>query len=375
MTLRVHPDGMGHLSDAMFRASRDAGLVERHIRENAALAPRGEGMILTLMGLHEKAYPWGQQAARQMSTLSNGVGSGVAAAAKMYRHTDHDAAAELDGSYAPVQLPEMMTKRPGVPPWFVGPVGAIPPPSKFPDSRNVEGVLNQSLVFDKPDFSAKFNWLTDTLSPSAVVRNIVQALFHKDIFEWFLKDISGDWDGLYNCGTRFFQAADAVRALSGNMLNHASRLPTVWGGNAADACELYMLQLDTATNSQAAMYEHYGSAYHEAANGAWAQFELAGTFLSDALDALVAVGVAIGAAGVTSETVIGAIGGSAVAGFYAWRAWKMYRDCTEIMDSTQKLLDRIVKSGDAIRSGGKLLLAKRPDVLPFPGAPYHHPGV
>jgi hypothetical protein len=291
MTLRVDLEGMGRLRDALERASTDAGLVERHIRVNADLQPRGEGMIQTLMMLHERAYPWGQQVAREISIQSGQVANGVSEAAKMYRNTDLSAAATMDRTYDRVQLPEMFTKRPGIPPGFVGPTPvSVPPPASFADVAEPETALNASMAFDHPNFQAKFNWLTDTLSPSAIVRSIVQALFHKDIFEFFLKDISGDWDALYGCGTRWYQAAGAVRNISSNLLAHATSLPTVWAGNAADGCELYLLKLDTAASSHVAMYEYTGQAYHEAAKGAWTQFELAGSLFGDVLDSCVAVG-------------------------------------------------------------------------------------
>jgi hypothetical protein len=375
MTLRVNLDGMGRLRDALERASTDAGLVERHIRVNADMQPRGEGMIQTLMMLHERAYPWGQKIAREISTQSGQAANGVHEAAKMYRNTDLSAAASMDNLYDRVQLPDMFTKRPGIPPNFVGPTPiSIPPPASFADVAEPEAALHASMAFDHPNFQAKFNWLTDTLSPSAIVRSIVQALFHKDIFEFFLKDISGDWDALYDCGTAWYQAAGAVRNISSNLLAQATSLPTVWAGNAADGCELYLLKLDTATFSHVAMYEYTGQAYHEAARGAWTQFELAGSLFGDALDACVAVGAAIGAGIATSSTIIGAISGSAAAGWFAWRAWKAYQAATEILDETQKMLDRFVNSVTIIEDGGKQLIKEPPSVLPFPTTPYHFPG-
>jgi hypothetical protein len=374
MALHVNQDGMGRLGDAVERASIDAGLVERHIRINADLPPMGEGMIQTLTGLHERAYPWGQWAARQISLRAGDVATGVRAAAKMYHQTDRSAAAAMDETYARVQLPDMFTRRPGVPPGFIGPTPVTPPPASFADLTEPENALHASLAFDHPDFKSKFNWLTDTLSPSAIVRSVVHAVFHKDVFEFFLKDISGDWNALYDCGTVWYQAADAVRNISGNLISHAEHLPTVWTGNAADGCELYLLQLDAATFNSVAMYEYTGQAYHEAAKGAWTQFDLAGSLLGDVLDACVAIGASLGAGIATSETIIGAIAGSATAGWYAWRAWKAYESATEIMDETQKMLDRLVNSVTVIEDTGKQLIKQPPSVLPFPSSPYRFPG-
>jgi hypothetical protein len=374
MALRVHQDGMGRLGDALERASIDAGLVERHIRINADLPSLGEGMIQTLMGLHERAYPWGQWAARQISVQAGETANGVRAAAKMYGHTDRSAAAAMDETYARVRLPDMFTSRPGVPPGFVGPTPVTPPPASFADLAEPEDALHASLAFDHPDFRSKFNVLTDTLSPSAIVRSVVQAVFHKDIFEFFLKDISGDWNALYDCGTVWFQAANAVRRIAGNLVTHAEHVPTVWTGNAADGCELYLLQLDAATFNSVAMYEYTGQAYHEAAKAAWTQFDLAGDLLGDALDACVAIGVAIGAGAATSETIIGAIAGGGTAGWYAWRAWKAYESAAAIMDETLTMLQRFVNSVTIIENTGKQLIRKPPSVLPFPATPYRFPG-
>jgi uncharacterized protein YukE len=374
MALRVDHDGMGRLGDALERASIDAGLVERHIRVNADLPELGEGMIQTLMMLQEKAYPWGQQTAREISTEAGQTATGVREAAKMYHNADRSVAATMDSTYARVQLPEMFTRRPGVPPAFVGPTPVVMPPASFADVAEPEDALHASLAFDHPDFQSKFNWMTDTLSPSAIVRSVVQSVFHKDIFESFLKDISGDWDALYACGTVWYQAAGAVRSISNNLLAHATHLPTTWAGNAADGCELYLLQLDAATYSNVAMYEHTGQAYHEAAKGAWTQFDLAADLLGDALDACVAIAASIGAGIATSETIIGAIVGGGTAGWYGWRAWKAYESATEIMDETQKMLDRLVNSVTVIEDTGKQLIKQPPSVLPFPSSPYRFPG-
>ncbi|MEV6847123.1 hypothetical protein [Actinoplanes sp. NPDC051411] len=365
---------MGRLGSALERASVDAGLVERHIRVNADLPPLGEGMIQTLMMLHERAYPWGQGTARQISAQAGQVANGVREATKMYHNTDRSAAAMMDNTYDRVQLPDMFARRPGVPPNFVGPTPITLPPASFADVAEPEDALHASLAFDHPDFQAKFNWMTDTLSPSAIVRSVVQAVFHKDIFAFFLKDISGDWNALYDCGTVWYQAAGAVRNISNNLVAHATHLPTVWSGNAADGCELYLLQLDAATYSDVAMYEYTGQAYHEAAKGAWTQFELAASLLGDALDACVAIGAAVGAGIATSETIIGAIAGTGTAGWYAWRAWKAYESATEIMDETQKMLERFVNSVTVIEATGRQLTRNPPSVLPFPAAPYRFPG-
>jgi 5,10-methenyltetrahydromethanopterin hydrogenase len=122
------------------------------------------------------------------------------------------------------------------------------------------------------------------------------------------------------------------------------------------------------------MYEYTGQAYHEAAKGAWTQFERAGSLFGDVLDSCVAVGAAIGAGIATSSTIIGAIGGSAAAGWYAWRAWKAYQSATEILDETQKMLERFVNSVTIIEDGGKQLIKEPPSVLPFPTTPYQFPG-
>lgn len=375
MTLSVNLAGMGRMQDALFRASTDAGLVERHIREQADLAPEAEGMIQTLMMLQERAYPWGQQAARQISKSLNSIADGVGGAMKLYRNTDHAAAAALDATYPPVALPDLLTRRPGVDPNFVGPVPiGIPPPATFSDVADPEHELTANLAFNHPDFKAKFNGLSDTLSPTAIVRSVIQAVFHKDILAFFLRDISGDWDALYNCGTQWFRAGNAIRQISSNTLSFAVHLPTVWTGNGADGCELYQLQVDTATFSRAARFDAVGQAFHDAAEGAWTQFDLAATILSDVLDDCVAIAAGIGGGAATSSTVIGPILGGGAAAFFVWRAWEGYKAFTEIMDATQKMLDRIRDTVDLVENVGKAMTANTPGVLPFPAAPYHLPG-
>jgi uncharacterized protein YukE len=350
--------GLDGLADALDDAAADVGQVTWRIANKAEVDLCTEGLINGLRGGVEHTYVWGQQQPNRISDLLTEASTGVRFARKQYAETDERSARSFDAFFASPQAEEGL--------------GGEPPPRTgalfhHTDFRGVDWYLARwNHAEDPPDFAYKYNVLTDALSVSGNVRGIVYKLFHKDIFEFFLRGISGNWDGLWGAGVEFTNCGTALAAIGRNVVAYGDDLPAVWRGNAADACRAYLLQLGRGIQARETLYHGVGNQYRQAAQLAWAQFDLSGAALGALLDKLVEIAFAIAGGTATIETVVGGIIGYGAAGWMIKQAFDLYSEATKYWTRA----DTIVKAAQLALASVSDVNGPGACVLPLPEAPY-----
>lgn len=374
MVLRDDPPGIRRLAAAADRAALDASAVLRHIKFEAEMREGFVGIMHPMATLHYDCYEGGQTAAQRLFDRCYRLSTEIDAAAKMYEHTDDAAARQLDATYTPVDIPpHLRTSRSSPPLGFTGPVAARPA-STFADVIEPQTLLRQPMAGDRPDFQWKFDMIAGWLSPSSMVRGLVLELFGFDPFEWFLARISGNWQGLWECGVTWSQASAATAAVSRNIRTAAHDLPTAWEGNAADACQMYLYQLSAAVSQLSGYYDAFADKYLEAARIAWTGFELLGSLAHTLLDTVIQIAVVIGAdalsLGSLSQVAVAAVG------LLVWNAMRLFRDFLSEYDKLVGTLEVLRKGLTAIVASFKAVVSDQPPTqgTPLPD-PYDHPGV
>jgi hypothetical protein len=368
--LWFHHDGLRKLSDALERAHSDAGAVQRHLLA-ADLQPGTVGLLNEMATHHYRAREVGPRAAKRISNRNFRLAVEIDEAAKWYQRTDLDAAREMDAEYPDVDIPpERRTSRYEYvrPPGFVGPI-ATPegprPPSSFPDAVEPRDALQTPIAGDKGDFQWQINWLTDIVSPAGLVRHTVVEIFGHDPFEWFLKQISGDWNGLWECGESWHQAGRALVDIAGNVHAMAANLPTVWEGDAADACQKYVYELASGIREHAKLFSAVGDHYWDAARTAWKGFEALGVVLQSLVDSVIAIAVASTAAG-------GNLPALPAGAMMFFRALKWYYEAHK---AWAKVWDNIVAIGGAMTVTLNVFNDPAQQRAALPPEPYNHPAV
>ena len=177
------------------------------------------------------------------------------------------------------------------------------------------------------DYNASFEheWeMTDVVSPASMGRDVIwwatEQLTHfgfldraYDPYETWIKPLCGDWAGLRGCADVFTNLATAVEHMGDNVYHSALKLPAVWQGNAADACQSHLISIQACLFAAATPFRAIAVEYKSAAMGAHDFRKTLSSLLSDLLDAALIFAIEVAAAGATSETIVGAIifGGAA----------------------------------------------------------------
>ncbi|MGC9670599.1 hypothetical protein ACNTMW_29145 [Planosporangium sp. 12N6] len=365
MTFHADLHGLDRLAGALENAAADVGQITWRIRNKADVGLGGEGLINALRFGVQHSYQWGQEHSDHISRLLTASATGVRFARKQYAETDDRSARDFDLLFRDPSPDRRAALDAAAPPRtggvLFGNAGAVDPEWFLDRGHHAE---------NPPDFTVTYNYLVDTLSPSANVRIIVYKLFGKDIFEAFLKDLSGDWNGLWNAGTEFGNCAPAMEAVGRNVCAIADDLPAVWRGEAADACHVYLRNLGLAIQGQAQLYRMVGEKYRTAAEYSWSQFDLMGVALGKILDQLVVLAVAVAAGTATIETGLGAIigyGASLYLVLSIFQLWEEFTGFYDKVDIALKVADTAMRSLGGTNGG----LCPRP----LPPEPYmfqHH---
>jgi len=208
----------------------------------------------------------------------------------------------------------------------------------FQDAVRPLDCLTWSPVPDPPE-QFDFRWYADLLSPSAWLRLGTQKLLGVDPFEYWLKLLgSGDWSSYQRVAITWAQVANIADALGTNLVRAAQDLPTVWRGHAAFMCQNFLTDWARALRAFAEGCRFYSARYQQATGAAKETYAALDPLFSQFFDwveiSLVAAG--IGTAGI--ETVIVAIGGYTVAGFFIWKAFDCYNEISAVLDRFEVLV-------------------------------------
>jgi hypothetical protein len=142
----------------------------------------------------------------------------------------------------------------------------------------------------------------------------------------------------------------------------------VWRGNAAEAEQEFQVLLGVATMALKRACHDYSRLHRDAAEAATQLFAAVSGLIGQLLDLLIIINAAAAIGTATVETVVGPIAGYAVAAYYAWQAYELYKRIASFYGAAEITLRGIAGMIGAVQSGQELV--KLPTLKP-----YRHPAV
>jgi hypothetical protein len=337
LTFSVEVDRLRDLPTMMDRLGEDASKGKSYVTDNTKVS--WQGLLNNLTGGHEHAVSTVTTFLDAVqSKVAKPTGAATQAAISYYQHTDARAAERMDAQYRH---------------------GEAPPPEDYTYYEYTHGTSFHDVgepedYYEEPeDYSGEFpyepHW-GDATSPAQVSRDIVYeatAFCAKigicdrayDPYEDLVRPFVGDWAGFRACKDVFDNVANACVAMGSNMHWAARSIETCWTGDAAAACESYLLEVDKALGEAAEPIREIGEQYEKAAEGAHELGMVLGDAISSLIDAciLCAADAALGAA--TSETVVGGLLFGGAAAYEAYKVYKELNECFELVRQARALVE------------------------------------
>lgn len=366
---KADPSAIREFGQLVGKQSDHVNAGDRYLMSNTLLQQDSEGWLNQLSGAHDalidNSRTWFQTLGRW--TLE-GAELSILDSAAYYGRTDAEAAAEFDA-----KLDHHTTNR------------ALPEPTHYFQERSRVGIFGETedpaSHFTKPDdYAAQGGWRwqpdwSDTVSVASAGRGAIMAATDflawtgaldrgYDPYEFLLKPVTGDWSGFRACADVFRNAADAARAVSGNLSHGRYGLASSWEGKAADSCEAFFELVAMAVVPAADVLDRIGDEYEKAAKGAFDFASVVGSLLSDLIDAAV-ICAAAASAGAATGPFGWVVGGSIV----AWEAAQIVACIEKLADAWTVANDVITAFAAGENSFGRLWASdKMLPVLPESGA-------
>ena len=182
-----------------------------------------------------------------LTTFAGPIAQGGAAAIReaiaWYSQTDHALAALIDEEGYP---------GPGAAMAEVGVYATSPGIGQARFADAVDAQREYRPPGDHLDGAPGFSWeVLDVVGPQRLTGGIVweatslatsMGLLDRpiDVEEEYVRPFAGDWPGLLRCAEVWRHVADVFRDVDANIRSNVDNVSTVWTGNAADACRLYL---------------------------------------------------------------------------------------------------------------------------------------
>jgi hypothetical protein len=348
MSFSVDTAGLGGLPDQLDRRKHDALLGEQYVSDHTKLTYRGVLDLVT--GTHERLV---QQVRDYLDVFARktagNAGDAVRIAIDYYQHTDATAAAALDATYPalPLDTRSHSADRDGT-----GPSGFTDP--VHPADRYVA----------PPDYSAQYPDEPEALSSISFAGSGRQVIIHAteigealglchrwDPYEAILKPVTGDWKGLRACADVFDHVADAIGDVAEDLSSGADALPPVWTGNAADGVNDFFRRVVTELYGAVQPLKDTGTAYQNAAEGAFQTFHALGGVIDDLIDEAIAFVLIGEAAEATSEFGVGLVLGAADVVYEMYKLDRLVKHGIDLYNAVVAMMHAF----NAARAGGPLV--------------------
>lgn len=358
----VDPAGLNGAYNLLARAREDADDTLGYTHKHCDLAFTDQGFLFMLSGPHRRAYQTVTGALEQLSRLAQGTATQLNSAQLAYAKADLASAGRLDATYPSATDPDdlrgtLASGRPDLRadrPAFsdvAEPTGHLQPPSYATEIQTYQ-----------------INPLTDLLSPTAWLRQVSVWLFDYDPFEGWAQAISGNWDTYYHCAATWGRIGAAAHDVGRNLITGTADVAAVWRGHAAEAEQEFQLALGRAAMALQPACREYSRLYREAAEAAKHLFVTVSGLIGQLLDLLIIVNVSAAIGTATIETVVGPIAGYAIAAYYTWQAYEVYKKVSSVYQTAEITIRGIAGAIGAVQAGQDLV--RLPTL-----EPYRHPAV
>lgn len=340
----VHIRGLTGLYNLATRAAQDGEQVVDYTRKHCDLSMAAEGYLMIMLGPHAEAYAGMIEAVERLAQLAQGIGTRVNAAQVDYARTDERVAARLDAAHPGAEDPITL-------------YGTITGgrPDLWPARTAFADVSEPIAELRAPEYATdvvmwSINPLADLVSPSAWLRQVGIWLFGYDPFEGWAKQFSGDWNAYVHCALAWNAIGAACEAIGRNLTAGAADVVTVWGGNAADRVQEYQLALGAAATDLQGVCTRYHELYLKAADATKNLFEVVSGMLGRLIDVLVVINAAGAIGTATIETGVGPMVGYGVALFYAWQAYKLYEEISNLFGTADAIINALAGAVGSVQA-------------------------
>ncbi|MCR6490792.1 hypothetical protein M8542_49190 [Amycolatopsis sp. OK19-0408] len=363
------PAAIAKLGALAGRAGHAAGLYAAQ----ATIGPSewGEGLLNLLAKPLDQWQALFATNTAKAQTLANAYDTSLVAVAKLYRETDHEAAAKADRSY-----PEAHSER-----VEADDVASPETAAAFTDFDNA--ALNPrtgeeypgSLV---PGEDALGGWnievqkIADKIFGGAAISGPVRGLLTKiagtDLLTDLEKFVAGDWDGLLQQGMVFEDTGLAFGKIKQNIDRGRLGIQDRWTGHAGEAARAWLTDYSYACAAHAKFCTEAGWKIKNFARAAYDGMQVLDLALESLLDAVLGKVLKLGKA--LEGALLGIVGLSegeslrtAIAGIMS-----ELTPLRNAVDALTTLAHSVAGISELVAGNGEIA------VQTWPGEPYKHPG-
>lgn len=346
MGFAVKPEAVSALGNQQERLQQDATKGKSYVADNTDLSWDGEGLINHIAGDHQAVQ---EQVENFLGKLADPTASDTEEAlnnaAQYYRKTDDARAEALDNTYDKSEVGKAKQGGRDVD----SKVGA------FQDVAEPEDRYKPPKDYNS-DFPYEPHW-SDLASPSTLLRDAIYKVTEAatalgicdrayDPFEVLLKPVCGDWAGMRACADVFRNVGDATTDMATNLRWSTQGLEDEWKGNAADSCEVHLLNLAKALEGAKQPLRKIAQEYENCAKGANELSSSIGVLLADVSDAALTAAASAGITALAGSTGVGLPIALVVGAFTLSRVYKVVKAVKDALD----LIARIKATVDTFSS-------------------------
>lgn len=363
------PAAIAKLGALAGRAGHAAGLYAAQ----ATIGPSewGEGLLNLLAKPLDQWQALFTTNTSRAQSLADAYDTSLVAVAKLYRETDHEAAAKADRSY-----PEAHSERVDAD-HVVSPETA----AAFTDFDNA--ALNPrtgeeypgSLVPSEDAFGGwniEVQKIADKIFGGAAISGPVRGLLTKivgtDLLEGIEKFVVGDWDGLLQQGMVFEDTGLAFGKIKQNIDRGRLGIQDRWTGHAGEAARAWLTNYSYACAAQAKFCTEAGWKIKNFARAAYDGMQVLDLALESLLDAVLGKVLKLGKA--LEGALLGIVGLSegeslrtAIAGIMS-----EVTPLRNAVDALTTLAHSVAGIAELVAGNGEVAMQT------WPGEPYKHPG-
>ena len=366
---RADPDAIGKLAVLLGRAASAAGLYAAAAQGPSEL---GEGLLGMLAAPLDRWQELGVANDRKAQSLADACDTTLVAVAKLYRETDHEAAAKADRSY-PEALSERVT---------ADDVASPETAAAFTDFDNASSnPRHPELPYTTPDnpaedafggWNIELQRIADKIaggaSISGPVRGLLTKLVGMDLLETIEKLVAGDWNALLVQGMVFEDTGLAFGKIKQNIDRGRFGIQERWTGHAGEAARAWLTDYSYACAAHAKFSTEAGWKIKNFARASYDAMQALDIALEALLDATLSKVLKLGKA--LELTLLGIVGLSdgesvrqAIAGILA-----EVSPLRNAIDGLTALAHTVASISELVAGNGEIAAQS------WPGEPYKHPG-
>ncbi|GLY93923.1 hypothetical protein [Actinoplanes sp. NBRC 103695] len=343
----VDISGLHGLHNQLLHFGDDSDEALKVVQDKADLSFYEEGLIQILKGAHQHAFDDVTGFLKDLGKICRDSASEISTVQNYYRITDAGTAKTVDAS-----LPGAKDASTTV---------ANPPPKNsafataaFSDAVDASTKITRDPSFTSASTEFQLDLLTDLSSPSAGIRAACQYAFHFDPFVIWLAWSSGEWNEYSEAAVVWGFLGDWCDAMAQNLERAAGDIPSVWTGQAAEACQEYLVTLAKAIRDVQDTMTQYQKQYAEASKAARDLFEAASGPVGLLLDKLLYISIALAGGTATIPTVIGPVLGYGAAAYFAYEAIEIYNRISSVYGNAKSAFYGISGVIGALEAGADL---------------------